>query len=109
MNDEQRTDGPTVAPSMYLAAALEVLRGAEAPLTSNEITDEALTQGMLPTAGKTSRRTMAACLHALVKNDPKAPIEQVLTPGASRSQRGSVRWALRPYSPMTPPQRKARR
>lgn len=93
--DEQRADGATVAPRTYLSAALEVLRTAAGPLTSDEITDEALRRGMLVTVGKTPRRTMAACLYTLVKNEPNAPIVRTFTPGTGRARRGSVRWQLR--------------
>jgi hypothetical protein len=83
------------APTTYLAAAQEVLRAAQRPLTTDEITDEALRRGLLVTTGKTPRRTMDARLYALVKNNPASPIERVFTPGAGRAQRGSVRWRLR--------------
>ena len=83
------------ASTTYLSAALEVLRRAQAPLTSDEVTDEALRLGLLVTNGKTPHRTMSACLYTLVKNNPAAPIERVFAPGTSRAQRGSVRWRLR--------------
>ncbi len=84
-----------VTPTTYLDAALQVLREAQSPMTSDEITDEAIRRGLRIANGKTPWRTMSACLYTWVKKDPSAPIERIFTPGASRAQRGSVRWRLR--------------
>jgi hypothetical protein len=84
-----------VAPTTYLDAALQVLREAQNPMTSDEITDEAIRRGLLAPNGKTPRRTMSACLYTWVKKAPSAPIERIFTPGPNRAQRGSVRWRIR--------------
>ena len=95
MAEEQGRAGGTAAPVTFAAAALAVLGAAREPLTVEQITDEALRRGILGTTGKTPRRTMAACLYTLVKDNPDAPVERHFTPGISRAQRGSVRWRLR--------------
>jgi hypothetical protein len=82
-------------PPTFLSAAVTVLRGAQEPLNVNEITDSALRRGLLSTAGKTSIRSMSACLYLAVKDDPQAPLERVFEPGARRARRGSVRWRLK--------------
>lgn len=58
MSGEQGTVAGAMEPRTFLAAALEVLRAAREPLTSDEITDEALRRGLLVTEGKTPQRTI---------------------------------------------------
>jgi hypothetical protein len=79
----------------FLAAALRVLREAERPLSTTELTERALTAGALESRGRTPVNTMAAVLYLAVRDDPDCPIIRVYEPGRGRARRGSVRWALR--------------
>lgn len=77
----------------YYQAALQVLRIAECPLTTREITTIAIERGLISPRGKTPHATMAARLYL------RAPKDQQLikldSPGNGRAKRGSVRWAVR--------------
>src|SRR5918912_657501 len=55
----------------YVEAAVEVLRDARRPLTTREMTDEALRRGLIPTAGKTPQNSMSARLYVAVRNNPE--------------------------------------
>jgi hypothetical protein len=77
----------------FLDAAVAVLRGANGPLTSREITERALRARLLVTAGKTPWKTMDAALYA--SNAVGGSIERFAREGAVRAVRGNVRWRLR--------------
>lgn len=80
----------------YYEAALQVLRSAGRPLSTREITDEALGQGLITPHGKTPHATMAAKLHMHSRNDPA--LVKFEDRGKKRARRGSVRWTLRDAS-----------
>jgi HB1, ASXL, restriction endonuclease HTH domain len=77
----------------YYEAALRVLRSVQRPLTSREITDQALKRGLIAPVGKTPHATMTAELYSQVGNDPE--LVKLQEPGNKRAKRGSVRWTLR--------------
>jgi HB1, ASXL, restriction endonuclease HTH domain len=78
----------------FYQAALEVLRAAERPLTTAEVTDRALASGLIVTRGKTPHSTMSAVLYkALASTDEISKLEE---PGRQRARRGSVRWSAMP-------------
>lgn len=83
-------------PNTFLAAAIEVLRASGRPMTTREITDEALSRGLITTTGKTPDATMSASLYAAANRGGE--IRRVSEPGPNRAVRGSVRWALPPAS-----------
>ena len=77
----------------YFEAAIKILKSSPHPLTTQEITERALTLGLIVPRGKTPQATMGAELYrrlgtdaGIVKTDARGPI---------RARRGSVRWALR--------------
>jgi hypothetical protein len=76
----------------FLQAALEVLRHADRPLTTREITDEANQRGLLTTAGKTPEASMSATLYMEHRRDPDGRLKKLFAPGPTRARRGSVRW-----------------
>lgn len=78
-----------VPPVTFLEAAAAVLRAAERPLMTREITDIALQSKLLRTSGKTPEATMRA---ALYRAQTDAPIRREFAPGQQRAVRGSVRW-----------------
>ena len=80
----------------YLDAALTVLRAAERPMTSDEVTQEAIRQGLIVPTGKTPKATMAARLYVEVQRNPETPLVRLAEPGKMRTRRGSVRWTARP-------------
>jgi hypothetical protein len=73
----------------FLQAAEAVLRSAKRPLTAREITEIALREGLIKTAGRTPTATMAARLYTAA---PATPIRREYKPGRSRATWGSVRW-----------------
>ena len=77
----------------YYEAALEVLRSVQRPLTTWEITDEAIQRGLITPVGKTPHATMAAKLYSRVRHDPI--LVKLEDRGSERAKRGSVRWTLR--------------
>lgn len=77
----------------YYEAALHVLRCAQHPLTTREITDRAIDRGLITPRGKTPHATMAARLYLRGSNDPQLVKHEL--PGNGRAKRGSVFWALR--------------
>lgn len=81
-------------PNTFLAAAIEVLRASGRPMTTREITDEALSQGLVQTRGKTPAATMSAALYAAARQG--RVIRRMSEPGPNRAVRGSVRWTLPP-------------
>jgi hypothetical protein len=77
----------------YYEAALQVLRSVEHPLTTREITDRAIEQGLITPRGKTPRNTMSAELYTRGHDDPE--LIKIEDPGTMRAKTGSVRWTLR--------------
>lgn len=80
----------------YYEAALEVLRFAQRPLTTREITDLAIERGLIAPRSRTPRSSMAARLYTRVGNSPV--LIRLGLPGNGRAKQGSVRWALRDMS-----------
>jgi len=80
----------------YYEAALQVLRSVRHPLTTREITDRAIEEGLITPHGRTPHATMSAKLHLKSRNNPE--LVKLAVPGNGRSKRGSVRWALRDTS-----------
>jgi HB1, ASXL, restriction endonuclease HTH domain len=77
----------------YYEAALQVLRSAEHPLSTREITDRAIETGLIAPRGKKPHATMAARLYVQGRNDSR--LVKLETSGERRAKRGSVRWTLR--------------
>lgn len=77
----------------YYRAALQILRSAQHPLTTQEITDLAITEGLIMPTGKTPQASMARVLYLRVRNDPE--LIKIDEPGNVRAKRRSVRWTLR--------------
>ena len=77
----------------FLEAAREVLAAAGRPMTTREITVEALRRGLIQTAGKTPEKTMDAQLYVQAKKEG-APIARLSEAGAGRARRASGRWTL---------------
>jgi hypothetical protein len=84
--------GKQVRGMTYYEAAIEVLKAANRPLTTQEVTDQALKRGLITTSGKTPEATMSAVLYVRLRNDPN--LVKLEDPGGNRARRGSVRWAL---------------
>jgi hypothetical protein len=82
-------------PQSYLGAALAILAGVGRPMTSRELTEEALRQGLIKPAGKTPQHTMAAKLYTEINRNPNSRLIRLAEEGPTRALRGSVRWALR--------------
>ena len=78
----------------YYQAALQILRSAQHPLTTREITDLAITEGLIGPAGKTPHASMGRVLYLRVSTNPE--LVKLEAPGNGRAKQGSVRWALRP-------------
>jgi hypothetical protein len=82
----------------YYEAALQVLRAVRQPLTTREITNQALEKGLIAPRGKTPHATMGSMLYVRLRDDPE--LVKLESPGNDgRAKRDSVRWALRPASP----------
>jgi hypothetical protein len=73
----------------FLTAAEQVLQEAKRPLTAREITQFAISRGLLKSAGKTPEATMSARLYGAPAD---WPVRREYAPGRSRARRGSVRW-----------------
>jgi hypothetical protein len=84
----------------YYEAALQVLRSARHPLTTREITDQAIKRGLITTHGKTPHVTMGSKLYVNVRRDPV--LVKLQAPGNTRAKRGSVRWTLRSTTTAVP-------
>jgi hypothetical protein len=78
----------------FLAAAQAVLQASGRPMTTQEITEEALRRGLIETVGKTPLATMRAQLYGAAQRE-NATIVRPSEEGETRARRGSVRWALR--------------
>jgi hypothetical protein len=85
-------------PTTFEGAAILVLRRHRRPLTSREITQDALALGLIKTKGRTPQATMAARLYVGVRDHPEGPLVKLSDPGTNRARRGSVKWALRDYA-----------
>lgn len=77
----------------YYEAALQVLRSAGDPMTTREITDQALERGLITPHGKNPYATMAARLHLSSQKDPE--LVKLEIPGKEGIKRRSVLWTLR--------------
>jgi hypothetical protein len=77
----------------YYEAALQVLRSVQHPMTTRQITDQAIERGLIAPRGKTPRKTMAAELYTRVRDDPD--LIKIEDPVNGRAKPGSVRWTLR--------------
>jgi hypothetical protein len=78
----------------FLAAAIEILRSNRRPMTVAEITSEAMSRGLLKSAGKTPAATMSARLYTHVRDADVQRVRRVFEPGTMRAVRGTVRWEL---------------
>lgn len=78
----------------YIEAAMTVLERVGRPLTTTEILEAALEEGLIVPTGKTPRATLSAALYERAKWDKRLVKRQ--KPGESRAIRGSVRWTVRP-------------
>ena len=76
----------------YLEAALSVLRRAKRPMTTREVTERALTQGLITPRGKTPEATMSAVLYEQLRLG--SALRKIAQPGTIRAKRGSVRWTV---------------
>ena len=76
----------------YYQAAVQVLRSARRPLTTREVADRALTQGLIAPLGKRPHNTMAAVLY---RRHSDSEIVKIEDSGSGRAKRGTVRWTLR--------------
>ena len=77
-----------------MEAAVAVLRRARRPLTTREVTDEAIRLGLIRPHGKTPVASMSAQLYgALAKGTPK--LVKLEESGPRRARRGSVRWQVK--------------
>lgn len=77
----------------YYEAALKILESAQQPLTTQEVTDRAISQGLVVPHGKTPVATMSAVLYEHLGIDGR--LVKSATSGPTRAKRGTVRWALR--------------
>jgi hypothetical protein len=78
----------------YFEAALTVLRRARRPLTTREVTDDAIRSGLIRPQGKTPKASMSAQLYsALAKGTPG--LVKLEESGPWRARRGSVRWQIK--------------
>jgi hypothetical protein len=84
----------------YYEAALQILRSAGRPLTTREITDLAIAEGLIVSAGETPHASMARVLYLRVRNDPE--LVKIDEPGNARAKRSSVRWTLRQATSANP-------
>lgn len=77
----------------FLDAAFQVLGSSERPLTTQEITERALKQGLIDTHGKTPAASMSAALYKALRSS--GHLVKLGDPGPERALRGSVRWTTR--------------
>ena len=77
----------------YLEAAVAVLKASRRAMTTEEITDAAISQGLIQPRGKTPVQTMGAALYRHIHEDAAAPVlQREFQPGPMRAVPGSVRW-----------------
>lgn len=77
----------------YFEAALQILRSAQKPLTTREITERALERGLIVSHGKTPIATMGAVLYGRLGTDNQ--LVKTEDRGPARAKRGTVRWTIR--------------
>jgi hypothetical protein len=77
----------------YYDVAIQVLRSAQEPLTTREVTERAIETGLITSRGKIPDATMSATLYEHVRNDVQ--LAKLEAPGNGRAKWGSVRWTLR--------------
>ena len=85
----------------FLGAAEAVLNSVKRPLTTREVTEMALTRGLIAPTGKTPEATMSAVLYTAVRDNPEGAIRRLYTPGDTRAARDSVRWVWQMQPTMT--------
>ena len=73
----------------FYEAALTILRSADRPLTTEEITKLALERKLVQTAGKTPKASMVAILYRRVGGG--SGLFKIEAPGYGRAKRGSVK------------------
>jgi HB1, ASXL, restriction endonuclease HTH domain len=78
----------------FLEAAIEVLKICQRPMTSGEITEEALKRGFLASSGKPPSATMSATLYTYLNREGPKRLVRLHMEGSSPARRGSVRWPL---------------
>lgn len=76
----------------YCDAALTILRSASHPLSTREITELAIAQGLIAPRGRTPVATMSAVLYRRAATDDE--LVRISTPGKTRAMRGTVRWTV---------------
>jgi HB1, ASXL, restriction endonuclease HTH domain len=76
----------------YFEAALTILSSAESPLTTRQITEHALRQGLITTRGRTPEATMSAALYRKLGTDDK--LVKIDVRAQKRAGHGTVRWAI---------------
>lgn len=76
----------------YFQAAISVLKSSQRPLTTKEITDEAIRKGLIRPLGKTPAATMGAVLYVHARDAKNNPIRRQYKRGSVRAVRDSVRW-----------------
>ena len=77
----------------YYDAARQILRSAGHPLTTREITEQAIAQGLIAPVGKTPIATMKRVLYVRLREDPE--LVKIQESGNTRAKRFSVYWTLR--------------
>jgi hypothetical protein len=83
-----------VAASMsYFEAAITALERVRKPLTTRQLTEAAIKDGLIKPKGKTPEATMSAELYKRLPTDSR--LVKLETPGTNRAVHGTVRWALR--------------
>jgi hypothetical protein len=73
----------------FAAAAELILRDERREMTTAEITELALTRGLISSRGKTPVATMSAALYT---RPDSSHVRRVFVPGEQRAMRGTVRW-----------------
>jgi hypothetical protein len=87
---------PPARKSLFLGAAVVVLRRAREPLDVKEIVKRAVDAGLLhDSQGRTPERSMSAALYMDVRNNPASPIRRLARAGPVRAVKNSVKWTLR--------------
>jgi hypothetical protein len=77
----------------YYEAALYILKAAQRPLTTQEVTQRAIERGLIAPRGKTPERTMAAVLYR--QRVSGSEIIKLGDRGAgARAKPGTARWTV---------------
>jgi hypothetical protein len=79
----------------FLSAAMAVLERSGREMTTTEIVDTAMAEGLLRPEGRTPLASMRATLYGAVGRDPHTRLVRVAISGPRRAVRGTVRWKLR--------------